>query len=136
MPPTVSDKKPQCAEPRGPPGAGVGLPPIPEAPPAEDMVEAKYEKKLVVPPRREERVKPASKSCLRLQKHYNLVKQERKHLGQIPNTSTIGRSNVQCLRRCSFGWRLCGTMSRRCELLVSETQKPTNPRPRRTTVTP
>ena len=63
--------------PRGPPGAGVGLPPAPEAPLGEEMVQAlklfqsvmtpedfsKYEKKLVVPPRKEEGVKLREQEC-------------------------------------------------------------------------
>ena len=58
----MSDRQPQVVLPRGPPGAGAGLPAAPEAPPSEDMVKAlkllqsvmtpedfsKYEKKLVV----------------------------------------------------------------------------------------
>ena len=38
--PTVSDRQHQVVPPRSPPGAGVGLPPAPEAPPSEDMVQA------------------------------------------------------------------------------------------------
>ena len=98
VPPTT--REPQVVPPRGPPGAGVGSPPIPEtppSPPSEELVKAlqlllnvltpedfsKYEKKLV-PPKQQERVKLRERELLEaVERQANFEKQEQKHLEMI-----------------------------------------------------
>ena len=98
VPPTT--RRPQVVPPRGPPGAGVGSPPMsesPPSPPSEELVKAlqllqgvltpedfsKYEKKLV-PPKQQERVKLRERELLEaVERQANYEKQEQKHLEMI-----------------------------------------------------
>ena len=137
VPPTVSDRQPQVLPPRGPPGAGVGSPHVQEAPPSEDMVKAlklfqsvmtpedfsKKEKKLVVPPRKEERVKLREQGLFETVQREKIGKTGAKAPGTDPKTSAQSGSAKNdacgcaakvggCARQCQ-----CGLWFRRLRVL-------------------